>query len=50
TDTEEEKREKEREKQGTCWTIGDIVRRARAVVIAVPGPLDESLKEWGKRV
>ena len=48
-----EKREMEREKM--IWTIGDIVRRALAVAIAVPGYLDDEdnstyLQEWGDRV
>ena len=52
---EKDKDKKRREKEQTCWTIGDIVRRARAVAIAVPGnldtePKDEGLREWGERV
>lgn len=53
--SEKDMEKKNREKQETCWTIGDIVRRARAVAIVVPGPLDtepkdKSLREWGERV
>ena len=53
--SEKDTERRQREKQETCWKIGDIVRRARTVVIAVREPFDtedtdENLREWGKRV
>ena len=38
----------------SVWNMSDIIRRARAIAIAVPGPLDpncngKSIKEWGTR-
>ncbi|KAL8822063.1 MAG: hypothetical protein Q9191_007196, partial [Dirinaria sp. TL-2023a] len=47
---ERDKEKKEREKQATCWTIGDIVRRASAMVIVVPGPLDTESKDEGSLI
>ena len=51
-----EKDEQKIKHQGeqTVWNMSDIIQRARAIVIAVSGPLDascngESLKEWGSR-
>ncbi|KAL8697037.1 MAG: hypothetical protein Q9224_002501 [Gallowayella concinna] len=51
-ETDEAKITKEREE--TIWNMSDIIRHARAVVIAVPGPLDQqlngnTLREWGER-
>ena len=51
----EDKQKRERQREQTIWSLSDIIRRASAVAIAVPGPLDEgpnrdSLKEWGDRI
>ncbi|KAL8725564.1 MAG: hypothetical protein Q9181_006372 [Wetmoreana brouardii] len=51
---ETDEKKKQKEKEQTVWNMSDIIRRARAVAIAVPGPLDaqfngDSLKEWGNR-
>ena len=44
-----------RQREQTIWSMSDIIRRACAVAIAVPGPLDEgpkgdSLEQWGDRI
>ena len=51
----EDKQKIERQREQTIWSMSDIIRRASAVAIAVPGPLDEgpngiSLTEWGDRI
>ncbi|KAL8717734.1 MAG: hypothetical protein Q9225_005045 [Loekoesia sp. 1 TL-2023] len=51
---EEDEGKNKREKEQTIWNMSDIIRRASAIAIAVPGPLDaqfngDSLKEWGNR-
>ena len=53
--SEKDKRKTDLEKEETVWSMSDIIRRASAVAIAVPGPLDDnlngdSLKEWGDRM
>ncbi|KAL8753789.1 MAG: hypothetical protein Q9184_005315 [Pyrenodesmia sp. 2 TL-2023] len=52
----DEKDEKKwmKEKEESVWNMSDIIRRASALVIAVPARLDaqfngESLREWGRR-
>ncbi|KAL8938798.1 MAG: hypothetical protein Q9216_003698 [Gyalolechia sp. 2 TL-2023] len=52
--TEESKRRLDQEKQQSVWNMSDIIRRARALVIVVSGPLDaqlkgQSLRQWGQR-
>ncbi|KAI4168900.1 MAG: hypothetical protein LQ343_006055 [Gyalolechia ehrenbergii] len=52
--TKKDEEELERETEESVWNMSDIIRRARALVIAVPGPVDsqfngESLREWGDR-
>lgn len=52
--TKEDQEELKREKEESIWNMSDIIRRAAAVVIAVPGPVDaqfngESLRQWGNR-
>lgn len=52
--TKEGQEELKREQEESIWNMSDIIRRATAVVIAVPGPVDaqfngKSLKEWGDR-
>lgn len=51
---EKDKQKIEREKEETVWTMSDVIRRARAVAIAVPGPIDaqyngNGFREWGDR-
>ena len=50
-----DKDEQNRQKEKTIWSMSDIIRRAKAIAIAVSGPLDsqcngDSLYEWGDRV
>ena len=50
-----DKDEQNRQKEKTIWSMSDIIRRAKAIAIAVSGPLDsqcngDSLHEWGDRV
>ena len=47
--------ELKRQREHAIWSMSDIIRRASAVAIAVPGPLDDgpngdSLKAWGDRI
>lgn len=51
---EKDKAKIKEETEETVWNMSDIIRHARAVVIAVPGPLDQhlngdTLREWGER-
>ncbi|KAL8788969.1 MAG: hypothetical protein Q9213_001378 [Squamulea squamosa] len=52
--TEKDEAKIKEETEETVWNMSDIIRHARAVVIAVPGPLDhnsngETLRQWGER-
>ena len=52
---EEDMEKRRTEKEWTIWMIGDTVRRAKAVAIAIAGPSDDPsnrtpLQEWGDPV
>ena len=52
---ESDEQTRQHQKEQTIWNMSDIIRRAKAIAVAIPGYRDsdynsDSLKEWGSRL